>query len=145
MSDAPPAPLVLVVDDMEDGREICAEYLAFRQYRVATAADGFEALAKAAELLPDIILMDLSLPGIDGWETTRRLKGDDLTRHIPVVALTAHALRSAHDQAVEAGCDAVITKPVLPRDLEAEIRRILAAQAPSRPLEGAAGDRAEER
>jgi two-component system cell cycle response regulator DivK len=125
--DAPQAPLVLVVDDMDDGREICAEYLAFRQYRVATAVDGFEALAKAAELLPDIILMDLSLPGIDGWETTRRLKGDDLTRHIPVVALTAHALRSAHDQAVEAGCDAVITKPVLPRDLEAEIRRILAA------------------
>ena len=128
MSDAPQAPLVLVVDDMEDGREICAEYLAFRQYRVATAADGFEALAKAAELLPDIILMDLSLPGIDGWETTRRLKGDDLTRHIPVVALTAHALRSAHDQAVEAGCDAVITKPVLPKDLEAEIRRILGVQ-----------------
>ena len=122
------APLVLVVDDMEDGREICAEYLAFRQYRVATAADGFEAIAKATELLPDIILMDLSLPGIDGWETTRRLKGDDLTRHIPVVALTAHALRSAHDQAVEAGCDAVITKPVLPKDLEAEIRRILGVQ-----------------
>ena len=124
-------PLVLIVDDVDHGREICAEYLEFRQYRVATAADGFEALAKAAELLPDIILMDLSLPGIDGWETTRRLKGDDLTRHIPVVALTAHALRSAHDQAVEAGCDAVITKPVLPRDLEAEIRRILAAQVPS--------------
>jgi CheY-like chemotaxis protein len=129
MADASQAPLVLVVDDMDDGREICAEYLAFRQYRVATAADGFEALAKAAELLPDIILMDLSLPGIDGWETTRRLKGDALTRHIPVVALTAHALRSAHDQAVEAGCDAVITKPVLPKALEAEIRRILAVQA----------------
>ena len=129
MADASQAPLVLVVDDMDDGREICAEYLAFRQYRVATAADGFEALAKAAELLPDIILMDLSLPGIDGWETTRRLKGDALTRHIPVVALTAHALRSAHDQAIEAGCDAVITKPVLPKALEAEIRRILAVQA----------------
>jgi len=129
--DASQAPLVLVVDDMDDGREICAEYLAFRKYRVATAADGFEALAKAAELLPDIILMDLSLPGIDGWETTRRLKGDDLTRHIPVVALTAHALRSAHDQAVEAGCDAVITKPVLPKDLEAEIRRILSVQTAS--------------
>ena len=125
MAESPEAPLVLVVDDMEDGREICAEYLAFRKYRVATAADGFEALAKAAELLPDIILMDLSLPGIDGWEATRRLKGDELTRHIPVVALTAHALRSAHDEAIEAGCHAVITKPVLPKDLEAEVRRIL--------------------
>jgi CheY-like chemotaxis protein len=129
--DAPQAPLVLVVDDMDDGREICAEYLVFRKYRVATASDGFEALAKASELLPDIILMDLSLPGIDGWEATRRLKGDDLTRHIPVVALTAHALRSAYDEAVEAGCDAVITKPVLPKDLEAEIRRILGVQAAS--------------
>jgi two-component system cell cycle response regulator DivK len=131
MAEASQAPLVLVVDDMEDGREICAEYLAFRKYRVATAADGFEALAKAAELLPDIILMDLSLPGIDGWEATRRLKGDDLTRHIPVVALTAHALRSAHDEAIEAGCHAVITKPVLPKDLEAEVRRILDVQAAS--------------
>jgi two-component system cell cycle response regulator DivK len=128
MAETSQAPLVLVVDDMEDGREICAEYLAFRKYRVATAADGFEALAKAAELLPDIILMDLSLPGIDGWEATRRLKGDDLTRHIPVVALTAHALRSAHDEAIEAGCHAVITKPVLPKDLEAEVRRILDVQ-----------------
>jgi CheY-like chemotaxis protein len=128
MAETSQAPLILVVDDMEDGREICAEYLAFRKYRVATAADGFEALAKAAELLPDIILMDLSLPGIDGWEATRRLKGDDLTRHIPVVALTAHALRSAHDEAIEAGCHAVITKPVLPKDLEAEVRRILGVQ-----------------
>jgi two-component system, cell cycle response regulator DivK len=127
MSEA--APLVLVVDDMEDGREICAEYLAFRRYRVATAADGYEAIAKASELLPDIILMDLSLPGIDGWEATRRLKGDDLTRHIPVVALTAHALKSAHEEAVEAGCQAVITKPVLPKDLEAAIRRILGQPA----------------
>ena len=73
--------------------------------------------------------MDLSLPGIDGWEATRRLKRGESTRHIPVVALTAHALRSAHDQAVEAGCDAVITKPVLPKDLEAAIRRILGAQS----------------
>ena len=127
MSEGREAPLVLVVDDMDDGREICAEYLAFRKYRVATAADGYEALAKAAELLPDIILMDLSLPGIDGWEATRRLKDDAATRHIPVVALTAHALKSAHDQAVAAGCDAVVTKPILPRDLEAEIRRILSA------------------
>ncbi len=127
MSQQTEAPLVLVVDDMDDGREICAEYLAFRKYRVATAADGYEALSKAAELLPDIILMDLSLPGIDGWEATRRLKGDAATRHIPVVALTAHALASAHDQAIAAGCDAVVTKPILPRDLEAEIRRILGA------------------
>lgn len=119
--------LVLVVDDVADGREICAEYLVFRKYRVATAADGLEALAKAFELVPDVILMDLSLPEIDGWEATRRLKGDERTRHIPIIALTAHALRSAHDEALAAGCDAVVTKPVMPRDLEAEVRRLLGA------------------
>lgn len=119
-------PLVLVVDDMADGREICAEYLTYHRYRVATAADGFEALDKAFALLPDIILMDLSLPGLDGWEATRRLKNDDRTRLIPVIALTAHALSSARDEALAAGCDAVVTKPVLPRELEQAIRRKLA-------------------
>lgn len=119
------APLVLIVDDVDHGREICSEYLQFRGFRVATAADGQEALDKAFELLPDVILMDLSLPKIDGWEATRRLKNDDRTRAIPVVALTAHALASAHDKAMEAGCDSVVTKPCLPKDLEAEVRRQL--------------------
>jgi CheY-like chemotaxis protein len=116
-------PLVLIVDDVDHGREICAEYLEFRGFRVATAADGLEALDKAFELLPDLILMDLSLPGIDGWEATRRLKQDERTHDIPVIALTAHALASAHDRAKEAGCDSVVTKPCLPKDLEAEVRR----------------------
>jgi CheY-like chemotaxis protein len=70
-----------------------------------------------------VILMDLSLPGIDGWEVTRRLKRDERTRHIPVIALTAHALASARDAAFAAGCDAVVTKPCLPKDLEAEVHR----------------------
>jgi two-component system, cell cycle response regulator DivK len=118
-------PLVLIVDDVDHGREICSEYLEFRGFRVATAADGQEALDKAFELLPDVILMDLSLPKIDGWEATRRLKQDERTRAIPVVALTAHALASAHEKAMEAGCDSVVTKPCLPRDLEAEVRRQL--------------------
>jgi two-component system, cell cycle response regulator DivK len=117
--------LVLIVDDVDHGREICSEYLEFRGFRVATAADGQEALDKAFELLPDVILMDLSLPKIDGWEATRRLKNDDRTRHIPIVALTAHALASAHEKAIEAGCDSVVTKPCLPKDLEAEVRRQL--------------------
>lgn len=123
-TDAQP-PLVLIVDDVDHGREICSEYLQFRGFRVATAADGQEALDKAFELLPDVILMDLSLPKIDGWEATRRLKNDDRTRAIPVVALTAHALASAHEKAMEAGCDSVVTKPCLPKDLEAEVRRQL--------------------
>jgi two-component system, cell cycle response regulator DivK len=117
--------LVLIVDDYEEGREICAEYLSFRGYRVATAVDGVEGLQKALELVPDVILMDLSLPGMDGWETTRRLRQDERTRQIPVIALTAHALASARTRALEAGCDEVVTKPVVPRDLEAVVRRQL--------------------
>jgi two-component system cell cycle response regulator DivK len=119
-------PLVLVVDDVAHGREIFAEYLEFRGFRVATAEDGLEAMEKAFELRPDVILMDLSLPGIDGWEATRRLKQDERTRAIPIIALTAHALASAHDRAMEVGCDAVVTKPCIPKDLEAEVRRQLA-------------------
>ena len=121
-------PLVLVVDDVPDGREICAEYLAFRGYDVATAEDGQEALDKTASLLPDVILMDLSLPGIDGWEATRRLKQDARTKHIRIIALTAHALPSAHERARAAGCDVVVTKPVLPEDLVLEVQRQLAAR-----------------
>jgi CheY-like chemotaxis protein len=126
--EAPAAPLVLVVDDVDHGREIFAEYLEFRGFRVATAADGLEALEKAFSLRPDIILMDLSLPGIDGWEATRRLKLDERTRGTPVIALTAHALASAHDKAREVGCDAVVTKPCLPRELEREVRHQLEAR-----------------
>jgi CheY-like chemotaxis protein len=128
MSGGEEAPLVLVVDDVDHGREIFAEYLEFRGFRVATAADGLEALEKAFALKPDVILMDLSLPGIDGWEATRRLKQDDRTRAIPVIALTAHALASAHDRAREVGCNSVVTKPCLPKELEQEVRRQLEAR-----------------
>lgn len=121
-------PLVLVVDDVAHGREIFAEYLEFRGFRVATAADGQEAIERAFELRPDVILMDLSLPRIDGWEATRRLKQDERTADIPIIALTAHALAAAHDKAKEVGCNAVVTKPCLPRDLEQEVRRQLEAR-----------------
>ncbi|HYX24310.1 MAG TPA: response regulator [Thermoanaerobaculia bacterium] len=130
-SDKKHPPLVLVVDDVDHGREIFAEYLEFRGFRVATAADGLEAIEKAHELLPDIILMDLSLPGIDGWEATRRLRQDPSTSAIPIIALTAHALASAHDRARDVGCNAVVTKPCLPKDLEQEVRRQLAAARPA--------------
>jgi two-component system cell cycle response regulator DivK len=110
------------------GPEIFAEYLEFRGFRVATAADGQEAIDRAFELRPDVILMDLSLPRVDGWEATRRLKQDERTAAIPIIALTAHALAAAHDKAKEVGCDAVVTKPCLPRDLEQEVRRQLATR-----------------
>lgn len=131
-------PLVLVVDDFAAGRELCAEYLTFRGYQVATAVDGAEALSKARDLLPDVILMDLSLPQIDGWEATRILRCDERTRHIKIVALTAHALSSERDRALAAGCDQVVTKPVVPRELEREVRRQLGR--PSAPADEAKGE-----
>lgn len=119
------APLILVVDDYEDAREMYAEYLRFCGFRVAEARNGNEALDQAFELRPSLILMDLSLPGMDGWEATRQLKADDRTRHIPVIALTGHALAGASEGAKKAGCDSFVTKPCLPDDLVVEVRRML--------------------
>jgi CheY-like chemotaxis protein len=120
------APLVLVVDDFKDNREMFAEYLALSGFRVAEAENGREALDQAFALVPDVVLMDLSLPELDGWEATRRLKRDPRTRHIPVVALTGHVLADHSREAREAGCDVFLTKPCLPEVLVEEVRRVLA-------------------
>ena len=119
------APLILVVDDYQDAREMYAEYLQFSGFRVAEARNGNEALTQAFDLMPDLILMDLSLPGMDGWEATRQLKADERTRRIPVVALTGHALAGASEGAKKAGCDSFVTKPCLPDDLVVEVKRML--------------------
>ena len=119
---------ILVVDDYQDAREMYAEYLQFSGFRVAEARNGNEAVDQAFALKPDLILMDLSLPGMDGWEATRRLKADESTRHIPIVALTGHALAGASDGARKAGCDSFVTKPCLPDALVAEIKRMLSAR-----------------
>lgn len=119
------APLVLIVDDFQDNREMYAEFLRFAGLRVEEAVNGHEALDKAGALLPDLIVMDLSLPGIDGWEATRRLKREPATKHIPVLALTGHALAGYSEGARQAGCDAFVTKPCLPEALLSEIRRML--------------------
>lgn len=120
--------LVLVVEDYQDAREMYAAYLQFSGYRVAEATNGLEAIEKTHELMPDIILMDLALPKMDGWEATRRLKLDERTRHIPIVALTGHALAGHAEGARQAGCDSFVTKPCLPDALVAEIQRMLAAR-----------------
>ena len=120
--------LVLVVEDYQDAREMYAAYLQFSGYRVAEATNGLEAIEKTLELMPDIILMDLALPKMDGWEATRRLKSDERTRHIPIVALTGHALAGHAEGARLAGCDAFVTKPCLPDVLVVEIQRMLAAR-----------------
>jgi two-component system cell cycle response regulator DivK len=117
--------LVLVVEDYQDAREMYSAYLQFSGYRVEEATNGMEAIEKAIELTPDIILMDLALPKVDGWEATKRLKSDPRTKHIPIVALTGHALAGFAEGAREAGCDAFVTKPCLPDALVAEIRRML--------------------
>ena len=126
-------PLVLVVDDYQDAREMYAEYLAYSGFRVAEASNGVEALQKAFDLLPDVILMDLSLPGMDGWAATRRLKTDERTQRIPVVALTGHALAGASESARLAGCDAFVTKPCLPDELVLQVRRMLDRGVASQP------------
>ena len=124
-------PSVLVVDDSSDGREMLVEYLVFRQFQVAEARNGAEALDVARRAQPDIILMDLSMPGVDGWEATRRLKADPLTQSAFIVAVTAHAFRREQEAARAAGCDVVIAKPfdltVLADALEAVASHGLAA------------------
>ena len=119
------SPLVLVVDDFQDNREMFAEFLSLSGFRVAEASTGREAIDRSFELLPDVILMDLSLPELDGWEATRQLKNDPRTQHIPIVALTGHALADHSREAREAGCDAFLTKPCLPEVLVVEIRKML--------------------
>lgn len=124
------SPLVLVVDDFQDNREMFAEFLSLSGFRVAEASTGREALDRAFALIPDVILMDLSLPELDGWEATRCLKGDSRTAHIPIVALTGHALADHSREAKDAGCDAFLTKPCLPEVLVVEIRRMLKKKSP---------------
>ncbi len=110
---------ILLVEDNEMNRDMLSRRLIRRGYEVVIAMDGEVGLALAVSERPDLILMDMSLPLLDGWEATRRLKANPETKHIPVVALTAHAMSSDRDRALEAGCDDYDTKPIeLPRLLE---------------------------
>lgn len=118
-------PLVLIVDDVADNRAIYADFLRFSGYEVVEATNGFEAVEVAKKLLPDIALMDLSLPGMDGWEATRKLKGAKETQHIKIIAVTGHALEGTAKGARDAGCDGFLSKPCLPETLEAEVKRML--------------------
>ncbi len=118
-------PLVLLAEDFDDARELYRDYLEFSGFRVQTASNGREAIDLAVSLLPDVILMDASMPVLDGWQATKALKANAATRHIPVVALTAHAFDDARQQAKAAGCDSFVTKPCLPDDLVAKVRSTL--------------------
>jgi two-component system, cell cycle response regulator DivK len=118
-------PIVLIVDDYADNRRMYAKFFRFKGLDAAEAADGHSALQKAHELRPDVILMDLSLPRMDGWQATRELKADRRTQGIPIIVITGHALGSVADSARAAGCDAFITKPCSPEEVLAEIQRVL--------------------
>jgi two-component system cell cycle response regulator DivK len=131
-------PLILVVEDYPDAREMYAEYLRFSGFRVAEARNGEEALARARQDVPDVVLMDLSLPLMDGWEATRRLKSDPRTASTLVVALTGHALAGHAEGARRAGCDAFVTKPCLPDELVEVIHKLLDARAQSAASDAAA-------
>jgi two-component system, cell cycle response regulator DivK len=121
---------ILYVEDNEDNLYMLSNRLTRRGYEVVSARDGQQGIAMAESEAPALILMDLSLPIIDGWEATRRLKAEALTRNIPVIALSAHAMAGDREKAIAAGCDDYDTKPVeLPRLLE-KITALLARQTP---------------
>jgi CheY-like chemotaxis protein len=120
-----PQPLVLLAEDFEDARELYRDYLEFSGFAVHTATNGREAIDQAIAMQPDLILMDASMPVLDGWQATRELKSNPQTRHIPVLALTAHAFEDARQQAGAAGCDGFVTKPCLPDDLVSKVRAML--------------------
>jgi CheY-like chemotaxis protein len=117
--------LVLLVEDTLDTLEAFTHFLRGTGFRVETATDGRQAVDKARALLPDVVVMDLALPELDGWEATHRIKSDPLTRHIPVVAFTGHAFQQSKESARQAGCDAFLIKPLDPAQLVAEIRRVV--------------------
>ncbi len=122
-------PKILLVEDNQMNRDMLSRRLKRAGYGVILAIDGREAISMARSEMPNLILMDLSLPNLDGWEATRRLKADRATKQIPVIALTAHALVDDREKALAAGCDDYDTKPVEFKRLLGKIENLLAREA----------------
>lgn len=118
-------PKILVVEDNQDNRELVVKVLKINGYQVIEAVDGEEAMEKTKAERPDLILMDLYIPKIDGYEVTKRLKGDRDLRNIPIIALTAHAMKGDMEKALAAGCDGYIPKPINVRELPEQIEHFL--------------------
>jgi two-component system, cell cycle response regulator DivK len=116
---------ILVVEDQEDNRQIIRDMLSATDYQITEAENGEEALAAVAKQRPDLILMDIQMPILDGYEATRRIKADPALRSIPIVAITSYALSGDEQKAREAGCDDYVPKPYSPRQLLAKIRQYL--------------------
>ena len=126
-------PNVLIVEDDRDGRRLYVEWLEHAGFRVSEAHNGLQALERAVESSPDVIVTDLHIPGIDGFELTRRLKQDPRTRNVPVLAVTGYAaFASDPDRARRAGCNEVLAKPCSAEDLESAVRRLIDNAASSR-------------
>ena len=119
------AKTVLLVEDNEDNLIVYRTILDHVGYRVIEARDGEEGVARARAERPDLILMDVSLPKMDGWEATRRIKADEGTRQIPIIAVTAHALDDDREKATQVGCDGYLAKPVAPRRVVEEVERFI--------------------
>ena len=126
-----PATTILIVEDNEASRDALSRRLERRGYRIVLAVDGHEAVAKGRSASPDLILMDLGLPGIDGWEATRLLKSDSSTAQIPIIVLSAHAMTNDRDMALAAGGDDFDTKPVRFQQLLEKIETLLNSRVPT--------------
>ncbi len=118
---------ILVIEDQEDNRRIMRDLLTSAGFKIVEAVDGEQGVAAAAAHVPDLILMDIQLPVIDGYEATRRIKAQAALRHIPIIAVTSYALSGDEAKAREAGCDDYVTKPFSPRQLLAKVKGHLAA------------------
>ncbi len=118
-------PLILIADDNLDAREMYAMYLEYEGFRVIEAENGHEAVERTRASMPALVLMDASMPRMDGWDAVRTLKADAKTRAIPVLMLTGHAYDEHRQKAVDVGADGFLAKPVLPDELAREVRRVL--------------------
>jgi two-component system cell cycle response regulator DivK len=116
---------ILMVEDTEDNRQILRDLFANTDYELIEAADGASGVAMAQTHKPDLILMDIQLPGLDGYEATRRIKAEPALRHVPIIAVTSYALSGDEAKARDAGCDAYVAKPFSPRLLLAKVNELL--------------------
>lgn len=124
-------PLVLVVDDLRDNREMYVEYLEYSGFEVISATNGREAVKLAIANLPDVVIMDMSLPGMDGWEATAVLRATPATKELVIIAVSGHAETQFERRAMTVGCDKFVSKPCLPQDLVSHVREQLAQREPA--------------
>ena len=121
-------PKILLVEDNDFNRDMLSRRLTRRGYEIVDAADGEQAVRLASEIIPELILMDINLPGMDGWEATKRIKANPGTASIPIIALTAHAMTGDREKTIGAGCDEYETKPVNFEGLLSKMESLLGAR-----------------